>query len=342
MDRFIECWDGLDDPRTGNAALHDFHEILAIAMCAVLCGGQGSVDMGLFAKAKEPFLRGFLKLENGVPSHDTFSRLFRMLDPEQFRAAFQRFMAGFSEQCEGVVAIDGKVLRRSFDSASGKSPLHMVSAWGCEQRLVLAQIATDAKSNEITAVPKLLEMLRLKGTIVTADALNCQRAIAQQIVDQGGDYALALKGNQGTLHDDVVLYLDDPASKTIAAEPVVEADHGRIETRTATVSTDIAWLNKDHQWPGLAAVGKVERTPRNRRQDNVRDRLLPAQRAFDARTLQRGRPLALGRRKSAALAARRRHERGSGPKPFGKRTPQSRRPPPHGPELSSSGKPAYL
>ena len=233
MDGFIECWDGLDDPRTGNAALHDFHEILAIAMCAVLCGGQGSVDMGLFAKSKEPFLRGFLKLENGVPSHDTFSRLFRMLDPEQFRAAFQRFMAGFSEQCEGVVAIDGKVLRRSFDRASGKSPLHMVSAWGCEQRLVLAQVATDA--------------------------LNCQRAIAQQIVDQGGDYALALKGNQGTLHDDVVLHLDDPTSKTIAAAPVVEADHGRIETRIATVSTDIAWLIKDHQWPGLAAVGKVER-----------------------------------------------------------------------------------
>jgi hypothetical protein len=112
------------------------------------------------------------------------------------------------------LSIDGKVLRRSFDRASGKSPLHMVSAWGCEQRLVLAQIATEAKSNEITAVPKLLAMLRLKGTIVTADALNCQRAIAQ-IVDQGGDYALALKGNQGTLHDDVVLYLDDPASKAI-------------------------------------------------------------------------------------------------------------------------------
>jgi len=249
LERFIECWEGLDDPRTGNAALHDLHEILTIAICAVLCGGQGSVDMGLFAKSKEPFLRGFLKLENGVPSHDTFSRLFRMLDPEQFRAAFQRFMASFSGQCAGVVAIDGKVLRRSFDHASGKSPLHMVSAWGCEQRLVLAQIATDAKSNEITAVPKLLEMLRLKGTIVTTDALNCQRAIAQQIVDQGGDYALALKGNQATLHDDVVLHLNDPASKTSAAAPVVEADHGRIETRTATVSTDIAWLIKDHQWP---------------------------------------------------------------------------------------------
>ena len=153
--------------------------------------------MGLFAKAKEPFLRGFLKLENGVRSHGAFGRLFRMLDPEQYRAAFQRFMAGFSERCEGVVAIDGKVLRRSFDRASGKSPLHMVSAWGCEQRLVLAQIATDAKSNEITAAPRPLAMLRLKGTMVTADALNCQRAIARQIVDQGGDYALGCKGNQG-------------------------------------------------------------------------------------------------------------------------------------------------
>lgn len=260
MEKFIACWEGVDDPRTGNAALHDFHEMLIIALCAVLCGSQGSVDMGLFARSKEPFLRGFLKLENGVPSHDTFSRLFRMLDPEQFRAAFSLFMQGFSKQCEGVVAIDGKVLRRSFDKASGKSPLHMVSAWGCEQRLVLAQIATDAKSNEITAVPKLLEMLTLKGTIVTADALNCQRAIAQQIVDQGGDYALALKGNQETLHRDVVLFLDDPASKTNKAAPVVDADHGRIETRTAMVSTDVAWLRETHRWPGLNAVGKVERT----------------------------------------------------------------------------------
>jgi predicted transposase YbfD/YdcC len=245
--------------RTGNAALHDFNELLVIALCSVLSGGQGAVDMGLYARAKEPFLRGFLKLSNGLPSHDTFSRLFRRLDPEQFRAAFQRFMTKFSGQCQGVVAIDGKVLRRSFDRASSKSALHMVSAWGCEQRLVLAQIATDAKSNEITAVPKLLEMLSLKGTIVTTDALNCQRAIAQQIVDQGGDYALALKGNQGTLHDDVRLFLDDPACKATTVEPTVEADHGRIETRTAMVSTDIDWLRKDHQWPGLAAIGKVVR-----------------------------------------------------------------------------------
>src|SRR6266480_3811758 len=260
LERFIECWEGLDDPRTGNAALHDLHEILTIAICAVLCGGQGSVDMGLFAKSKEPFLRGFLKLDNGVPSHDTFSRLFRMLDPEQFRAAFQRFMASFSGQCAGVVAIDGKVLRRSFDHASGKSPLHMVSAWGCEQRLVLAQIATDAKSNEITAVPKLLEMLRLKGTIVTTDALNCQRAIAHQIVDQGGDYALALKGNQATLHADVSLYLDDPAREAGEIHTTVDADNGRIETRTATITSNVAWLQHHHNWPGLVCIGKVTRT----------------------------------------------------------------------------------
>ena len=276
MDQFSACWEGLDDPRTGNAALHDFHELLMIALCAVLCGGQGAVDMALFAKAKEPFLRGFLKLENGVPSHDTFSRLFRQIDAEQFGAAFQRFMAKFSEQCQGVVAIDGKVLRRSFDRASDTSALHMVSAWGCEQRLVLAQIATDAKSNEITAVPKLLRMLSLRGTIVTADALNCQRAIpssgysngfavgtlaslARQIVEQGGDYALALKGNQGTLHDDVVRFLSDPASKLTTAKPDVDAGHGRIETRTASVSTDIKWLQDNHRWPGLKAIGKVER-----------------------------------------------------------------------------------
>jgi predicted transposase YbfD/YdcC len=259
LDQFIACWEELEDPRTGNAGLHDFHDLLMIALCTVLCGGQSAVDMARFAQAKEGFLRGFLKLENGLPSHDTFSRLFRLLDPQSFGAAFQRFMAKFTGTVQGVVAIDGKVLRRSFARASGKSALHMVSAWGCEQRLVLAQIATDAKSNEITAVPKLLEMLSLKGTIVTVDALNCQRAIAQQIVDQGGDYAMALKGNQGTLHDDVRTFLDDPACPAAASVQTVDGEHGRIETRTATVCTDIDWLQADHHWPGLAAIGKVER-----------------------------------------------------------------------------------
>jgi predicted transposase YbfD/YdcC len=260
LDRFATCFEDLDDPRTGNAALHDFHTLLIIALCTVLCGGQGCVDMALFAKAKEPFLREFLDLTNGPPSHDTFSRLFRRLDPDQFRVAFQRFMTAFSETCQGVVAIDGKVLRRSFDRASKKSALHMVSAWGCELGMVLAQIATDDKSNEITAVPKLLKMLSLKNTIVTVDALNCQRAIARQIVDQGGDYALALKGNQGTLHADVSLYLDDPARKAGDTDTTVDADNGRIETRTATVTTDIDWLQHDHKWPGLVCIGKITRT----------------------------------------------------------------------------------
>lgn len=259
MDQFVACFEGLGDPRTGNAGRHDFYELLIMALCAVLCGGQSAVDMALFAKSKQPFLRGFLELKHGTPSHDTFSRLFRLLDPEQFRAVFQRFMTRFSEAVQGVVAIDGKVLRRSFDHASGKSALHMVSAWGCDQRLVLAQIATDAKSNEITAVPKLLALLSLKDTIVTVDALNCQREIAQQIVDQGGDYALALKGNQPSLHADVTTFLDDPASTVSTAKPTVDGDHGRIETRTATVSTDIGWLQEAHHWPGLAAVGKVVR-----------------------------------------------------------------------------------
>lgn len=260
MEGLAACFEDLEDPRSGNAGLHDLTEIMVIALCTVLCGGQYASDMALFAREKEEFLRQFLKLENGLPSHDTFSRVFRLLDPEQFRACFLKFMGRFSQACEGVIAIDGKVLRRSFDKASGKSPLHMVSAWGCEQRLVLAQIATDAKSNEITAVPKLLEMLTLKGTIVTVDALNCQRAIAQQIVDQGGDYAFALKGNQGTLHEDVRLYLDDPLAKVETSIPTVDADHGRIETRAVAVSTDIGWLQERHQWPGLKAIARVTRT----------------------------------------------------------------------------------
>ena len=259
MERFRACFEEIEDPRSGNAIRHGFSELLMIALCAVLCGGESCVDMADFTEEKEDFLREFLPLNNGLPSHDTFSRLFRALEPEQFRRCFQAFMAQFTQACQGVIAIDGKVLRRSFDTASAKSCLHMVSAWGCEQRLVLGQIATDEKSNEITAVPKLLEMLSLTGCVVTVDALNCQRTIAAQIVDQGGDYALALKGNQGTLHDDVRRFLEDPASPMTTAEPTVDGDHGRIETRIASVSTDIEWLQNHHQWPGLAAIGKIDR-----------------------------------------------------------------------------------
>jgi predicted transposase YbfD/YdcC len=206
--------------------------------------------MALFGKLKEPFLRGFLRLRHGIPSHDTFSRVFRLLDPVPFEACFTRFMQRFAEGLQGVVAVDGKTLRRSFDRAAGKSPLHMVHAWSADQRLLLGQLAADGKSNEITAVPKLLELLSLKGRIVTADALNCQRAIAAKVVAQGGDYVLALKGNQGSLHDDVRTFLDDPARPA----------HGRIETRTSLVSSDVGWLQDQHAWPGLKAIGKVVRT----------------------------------------------------------------------------------
>jgi predicted transposase YbfD/YdcC len=260
VDGFRACFAEMEDPRVGNARRHDLQELLLIALCTTLCGGESCVDMADFALEKQDFLREFLPLANGLPSHDTFSRVFRMLAPEQFGRCFQEFMGRFAEAAQGVIAIDGKVLRRSFDSASAKSALHMVSAWGCEQRLVLGQIATDAKSNEITAVPKLLQMLSLQGCIVTVDALNCQRAIASQIIGQGGDYALALKGNQGNLHDDVRCFLDDPMADKITAAPVVEADHGRIETRVATVSSKIDWLQEQHDWPGLKAIGKIVRT----------------------------------------------------------------------------------
>ena len=157
------------------------------------------------------------------------------------------------------MALDGKTLRRSYDRAEGQSPLHLVSAWAAEQRLVLGQVAVDDKSNEIAAVPKLLEMLSLRGKVVTADAMHCQRQMAQPVVAQGGDYALALKGNQGTLHDDVKLFLEDPTTPAAQATQVGKG-HGRIETRVATVSSDIAWLQERHHWPGLQAIGKVTAT----------------------------------------------------------------------------------
>jgi predicted transposase YbfD/YdcC len=215
--------------------------------------------MALFGRSKREFLQEFLRLEQGIPSHDTFSRVFRLLDPGQFHAWFIGFMRQFSETCEGVVAIDGKTLRRSFDRASAASPLHLVSAWAADQRLVLGQLAVGDKSNEIVAVPKLLKLLSLKGRIVTADAMSCQRKIAQQVIDQGANYVLALKGNQETLHDDVRRFLDDPET-ALATASETDKGHGRIETRTAGLSTDIKWLQESHDWPGLKAIGKITAT----------------------------------------------------------------------------------
>ena len=259
MEEFVACFAEVVDPRRDNAR-HDLHELLMIALCTLLSGGEDCSDMALFGEIKAPYLRQFLRLRHGTPSHDTFSRVFRLLDPKAFEACFTRFMRRFAESLRGVVAVDGKTLRRSFDRVAGKSPLHMVHAWSAEQRLLLGQVAVDGKSNEITAVPKLLKMLSLKGCIVTADALNCQRVIAAQVVEQGGDYVLALKGNQGSLHDDVRCFFEDPARTAEIAHTTVDGDHGRIETRTSLISTDIAWLQERHAWPGLAAIGRVLRT----------------------------------------------------------------------------------
>ena len=256
MEEFVAVFADLEDPRTGNAKRHELLEILLIGLCTVLCGGETCTDMVRFGRAKHTFLEEVLTLRHGIPSHDTFSRVFRLLDPAQFQACFLTFMRRFAEGCQGVVALDGKTLRRSFDRASSASPLHLVSAWAVEQRLVLAQRAVEDKSNEITAVPQLLKMLCLKGVVVTADALNCQREIAAQVIEQGGDYVLALKAHQGTLFADVQLFVDDPKTPLARAESI-DGDHGRIEVRQAALSPDIAWLQEHHAWPGLRAIGKV-------------------------------------------------------------------------------------
>ena len=257
MGEIESVFEGLGDPRRLSGQHHSLHDILVIAVCTLLCGGETCTDMALFGRAKREFLESFLKLGNGIPSHDTFSRVFRLLDPEAFHTWFLGFMHRFAEGCQGVVALDGKTLRRSYDRAEGSSPLHLVSAWAAEQRLVLGQLAVEGKSNEITAVPKLLELLSLAGTVVTADAMHCQRQVAQQVIEQAADYVLALKANQGTLNEDVRLLLDAPATPTVEAAHSNKW-HGRVETRTAWVSDDVAWLQEVHGWPGLKAVGKVE------------------------------------------------------------------------------------
>jgi predicted transposase YbfD/YdcC len=258
MERFEEYFADLNDPRGNLSRRHDLMEILTIALCAVLSGGQTAVDMARFAEAKKDFLGRFLELKNGVPSHDTFSRVFRRLDPDQFRACFRKFATRSGTKSSGVIAIDGKVMRRSFSTTNARSALRMVSAWCCDRRMVLAQVATSVKANETAAVSRVLEMLSLKGSIVTTDARNCQRNIARQIVGQGGNYALALKGNHPRLHADVRALFE--GCEPPAGHSVVERDHGRVETRTSLVSTEIEQLQEKHQWPGLAAVGRVLRT----------------------------------------------------------------------------------
>jgi predicted transposase YbfD/YdcC len=257
MDGFRACFEELEDPRSGNAQRHELDEIVMIALVAMLCGAETCVDMALFGRSKEALLRRFLRLPGGIPSHDTFSRIFRLLDPVAFEACFGRHLAALSERVEGVVAIDGKTARRSFDRQNGRAPLHLISAWACETRLVLGQLRVDDKANEIPALPELLALLTLDGCIVTADAMHCQKGTAQAILERSGDYVLALKANQPALYDDVRLLLDDPEAPPDDLATTTDGDHGRIETRRAAVVHDVAWLAESHGFPGLRAVGKL-------------------------------------------------------------------------------------
>ena len=258
MNGFAAAFSTLPDPRRPNARHHQLLAILAIAFCACLCGAESCVDMADFAEAKEEVLREFLPLEGGPPSHDTFSRVFRMLDPTALAACFQAYLTQVGAVCRGHVALDGKTLRRAHERAAGSSPLQMVSAFASETRLTLGQIAVEAQSNEIPAVRALL--LSLEGYTVTLDALHTQRETAQAVLDQGADYILALKGNQGTLCDEVRTLLDDTGLKIQDQARTVEADHGRIETREAHLVNDLTWLQEQHHWPGLACIGKLTAT----------------------------------------------------------------------------------
>ena len=259
MEEFSHIFEGVEDPRKSNATRHDLHEMLMIGLLSTMCGGEGCSDMALFGHTKREFLDSFVILKHGIPSHDAFSDLFNALDQLKLQTVLMRLVEGFADQLGDVIAVDGKVLRRSYDRAKKTSVLHLVQAFATHSRLVLGQVAVEAKSNEITALPALLEMLSVKGRIVTAaDAMHTQKAIAQAFSQAGGDYVLALKGNQKELHKDVSLFLGDPDhAEMCGVLQSVDGGHGRIETRRALIRHDLDWLEARHDWPGLKAIGKV-------------------------------------------------------------------------------------
>lgn len=255
---------GLPDPRVRRTRRHALEDILVITLCAVICGADDWVSIAHFGHAKRTWLRRFLALSHGIPSHDTFGRVFAALDPEAFKTAFLAWVATVADLLPGdVIAIDGKTLRRTFDTAADKAAIHMVSAWATAQGLCLGQVKTDAKSNEITAIPKLLNVLALAGRIVTIDAMGCQTAIARTIHAKGGDYVLSLKGNQTRLHDDIRTLFADAETRAFRDLPhttaeTVDGDHGRIEVRRAWATEDLAWLADRRRWPGLRSVLRVD------------------------------------------------------------------------------------
>jgi len=223
----------IPDPRINRKKLHKLEDIFFMTLCAVICGADNWVAIASFAKAKKDWFTELLGLENGTPSHDTFGDVFGMIDQNKFADCFSRWSSELVSSMHGeVINIDGKCLRRSIDRASNKSAIHMVSAWAANNQLVLAQQQVDEKSNEITAIPKLLTQLDIQGCVVTIDAIGCQHEIARQIVESDGDYMLSLKGNQSSLNEDVRTYFESEETMPPIGSQQVDGDHGRIETRT--------------------------------------------------------------------------------------------------------------
>ena len=251
------------DPRMDRTKRHSLQDILAIAICAVISGAEGWTHVALFGRSKIKWFKTFLTLPNGIPSHDTFGRVFAKLDPMAFEEFFMKWITALATASKGrLIAIDGKAIRRSLDTANGKAAIHMVSAWCEANHMVLGQVATDAKSNEITAIPKLLEMLELSNSLVTIDAMGCQTAIARQIVKAEADYVLAVKGNQPTLHQGIVDFFNDHLEDDFARTKVRryetrEKGHGRDEHRYYFICPVPADLPDRSRWPQLKAIGIV-------------------------------------------------------------------------------------
>jgi predicted transposase YbfD/YdcC len=256
----------LEDPRVDRTKLHKLVDILVIAICAVIAGADNWEDIEEFGKARQEWFQTFLELPNGIPSHDTFNRVFARLDPAQFQRCFINWITAVSQLVGGqVIAIDGKVLRRSHDKGIGKAAIDMVSAWATANHLVLGQVKVDEKSNEITAIPQLLEVLEVSGCIVTIDAMGCQTEIAEKIIEQEAQYVLALKENQGNLYADVVQLFDDLEHSGYKAyehdyAKTVNKNHGRIETRVCWTISDPAILQHLRgfaNWKGLVTVSRI-------------------------------------------------------------------------------------
>jgi predicted transposase YbfD/YdcC len=260
---FLSYFKDLPDRRQSGKVMYPLAEVLLLCLLAVLAGAETITDIARFGEKKLALLRRFRPFGAGTPAHDHLGDILATLDAEAFQRCFVAWVAALIGVPEGVVAIDGKTARRSKGTA--QAAIHMVSAFAARQRLVLGQVKVADKANEIVAIPKLLDMLAIEGAVVTIDAMGCQRAIAQEIIHKKADYILALKGNQGTLRDDVELFATEQKAKdfkdtTVSRHETVDGDHGRIETRAITVIHDIAWLRQIHQWPGLESIVMVEST----------------------------------------------------------------------------------